>query len=426
MTFDKAAASFWAALTGKDYVEPANPNMHMLLVDGQSLSLGFNGTWTERNDLNRAGNGVWMLAGMQRSDNAESTIQGPQTFSYNEAVSATGVKYAYTGGNLPMCFHIATALRMRREKMGLPNPQILTTAHGVSGQAITEFDDDSPSVTGSLGKTIHDNRGFWMEQAVAQLGSPMVVPYAMMIQGEANANDAAGVYRDAAAISFSDWLGQIGDITGGIALPVTTQIGSYIDSDVAVKTYNVCIEQVEIVESLGGLVLAPWYAKITGDNNIHPDATGYLEQADLLAYYLCEHEAGRTIPPFRPLSQTLIGNQIVLDMNLRAGETLDFDTSGKYDPYGGHCPDNGFQVTGAVITATSISPDGRSVVIDCDAAPTAWDYAMQFGDYTADAVSGKNYGTHRGLLRKTARVHSVYGDASDQYQWALSWRGSFV
>jgi hypothetical protein len=398
-----------------------------LLLDGQSLAQGANVSIARRNEVNRLDRaGVLMPGGLKRSDGLPVVVSGTFSLGYDETVSTSELVPAESDGPTPTGMYVAIALRLRRAALGLANPRVVFTFNGVSGQSADEFDDDMSLPTGSLGTLIHDKRGYWMEQ-LAAVSPGVVAPYAIHMQGQGDAAAAQGWYAAAMGEAWDDWLSQCGDIFGVTPIPCAPQIGGYVSGSHGGKEYWVCVEQVEIVEARGGIVLNPEYPVITGDNNVHPKDAGYARLADTMSFYLTEREAGRMIPSFRPTSATLIGNQLVLDYgaNLRGGERLTFDTSGKYNAYGG-CANQGFEVTGAAITSVTIGADHRTVVIDCDAPPIGWAYAMQGTDMSAFADGdGQNYGAHRGLLRKTAKITPVIADQT-LYQWALSWRGALV
>lgn len=402
------AYAIWRQYTGRSVPTFGAP-LQILPVWGQSLCLGVIGTGPEKNLANQIDRpGVQMLGGLQRGDtNGPVYVNGPMTAGYN-TVNSTGMIPANAAGNIATVQYVAAALRARR---GAGSPQVLTCCNGIGGQPVAQFTSGQ----------VHDLMVRWLTEINGTVlpGRTVTTPYAIFIQGEADSNAAPGAYRAGVDAMWSDWRADILAVSGGAAVPCATQIGGYCDSATN-KTYNVCIEQIEAVEALGGLVLPPIYPILLADATVHPGDPGYRELADLIAYHLAEHEAGRTIPSFKPTA-SLSGSTLTLSYPLRAGESLTFHDAGKYTPYGGFCPNQGFQVTGTTITSVSIA--GSTVVIECAAPPTAWAYAFQFQDVTSGASGGQNYSGHRGLLRKTAPVASVLGQG-DMYQWALSWRGT--
>ena len=390
----------------------------IVAVWGQSLSLGELGPLLLRNNANKLDrHGVMMVGGLERADtNGPVYVNGPMTAGYDTEVDGTGLVPSYAGGHISMTHYVGVALRIRRAMLGLDNPMLISCCNGIGGQKVGQF-WNPPETTPPYAMPMWDMMDFYIDQ-VLSFEPSAICKYATFVQGEGDSNTAPGVYRAGVDQMWEDWL----PIMPGTPIPCTTQVGGYCDS-LNAKTYNQVTEQIESVEALGGLIFHPWYPTLLADGNVHPGDGGYREGSDLIAYHITEHEAGRTIPAFKPVP-TLIGNQLILTYPLRDGETLVFNGASKYAPFGGHCENQGFEVTGANITEVGIS--GNQVIIDCDAQPTAWAYAFQFQNVEgSENEEGHNYSAHRGLLRKGEAIPSVLS-SRNMYQWALSWRGSLI
>lgn len=391
----------------------------LMPIIGQSNAMGANGTVRERDAATRLDRaGVAMLAGLRRSDNAAIGILGPLTMGYNVSMPATGLVPAVIETNAPMCHYVAAALRYRRALAGLANPTLIVGFNGIAGQSINEFDND-PATGGAQGVTIYQSSGYWTSEA-ARLAAAVTVPWAGLLQGEADVSMAVGAYTTAANRFWGQYRAQHTTLTGATPRPWAGQIGGYTDT--VGKPYNVLTEQVLVVEALGGRCPAPGYPVLLADNVVHYGDAGYRELADVIAWDLAECEAGREPPSLRP-TPTLMGSQLILTYPLRSGVQVRLADPAKYAPYGG-VSDYGYEVTGTTITGVSLGGDGASVVIDCAAAPTGWAYACQSRDVTSYSPDGlANYAAHRGLLH-TTETAAGYLTSTPIRRWGLSWRGA--
>lgn len=391
----------------------------LMPVIGQSNAMGANGTVLERDAATRLDRaGVAMLAGLKRSDNAAINIIGPLTLGYNLSVPATGLVSAAIETNAPMCHYIAAALRYRRAQAGLANPTLIVGFNGIPGQSINEFDND-PATGGAQGVTIYQSSGYWTAEA-ARLAASVTVPWAGILQGEADVSMAAGAYTTAANRFWGQYRSQHATLTGSTPRPWAGQIGGYTNT--LLPAYHVLTEQVLVVEALGGRCPAPGYPVLLADNVVHYGDAGYRELADVIAWDLAECEAGREAAALYP-TPTLMGSQLVLTYPLRPGVQLRLADAAKYAAYGG-VSNSGFEVTGASISSVTLGGDGASVVLDCTAPPSAWSYAYQARDVTSYSPDGlANYAAHRGLLH-TTETAAGYLTSTPIRRWALSWRGS--
>ncbi len=361
----------------------------VLPVNGQSLALGPATTQNEKNQNNFADRlGVKMLTGLERADGAAVSLIGPGSIGYNMTVNAAGIVPSKITNNLMVGHPIAVALNRMRLAGSTP---ILTGFAGYSGERIDNMDGDP--LTGSGTVVIHENNEYWLAQAVAATiaeGRQASCRYTLMIQGQGDKNRAAGVWRAGVESFLSDHLAQI-QINIPAASPKLVFSQANGDIDTTGEAWHVKAEQLQYATDTGAL-LVPLYAYETeGEGAVHPGAAATLEFSEVFAWAMHSDEIGLGWNIAKATS-TLIGTDLELVFPLRQGESLVAHDPSKYGGEG--ISDLGFEVDGALITSVTLS--GNTVVLHCDAAPTAWRYAMQSQDLTGAVMP---YPAHRGLLR---------------------------
>ncbi|WP_039018031.1 hypothetical protein [Halocynthiibacter namhaensis] len=361
----------------------------MLPVNGQSLGLGPMATAAEKKFHNFADRrGVKMLSGLERLDGISAGVIGARDVGFNPAISATGMVPSKIAGNLMVGHPIAAALNKMRQP---GSPAILTGFSGYAGERIDNMDADP--TTGSNSLVIHDNNAHWLGQAtsvIASQGQQAICRYTLMVQGQGDKDRSPGVWRDGIERFLVDHLAQLqSEIPGVSPKLVFSQANG--DLNTGPETWHVKAEQLQYATDTGALMV-PLYAYETDDvNAIHPDAAATLEFSEVFAWAISCDEMGGHWNIVKPVS-TLLGNTLTLTFNLNADEGLVAHDPAKYGGEG--IEDLGFEVDGASINATVIS--GSTVTLQCDAAPTAWRYAMQSQDLTGAVMP---YPAHRGLLR---------------------------
>lgn len=409
----------WSQMSGVRLYQYGAP-AQIPIIDGQSLATGFNGSPSQRSDLSyRCRHGVKMLTGLQRSDGVAVNLHGTGTLGYN-STPATGVVPASPAANAPACFTFAIGLdAWRRHFNRTMYPQIVGF-NGISGQSIEEFDDDSPSPSGTLGTLIRDNHAWWLQQS--RLVSPGAVPLVYgMIQGEADVGMTRSAYYAAATDSYTDALDDIQAATGIRPPLMLWQTGGYVDS--TGDAYGSTLAQLDLVQDFGGVFAGPLYPALLHDNTVHPGLDAQLIWSEIGAYVWVRHEMGQNLSML-PGTPEVVGNQIAIPFSgLESGKSLTFDASGKYDSYGG-LNNHGCEVSGANVTDVSLA--GNAVTITADAAMSGRtvSIAMQSADMSSFVDgNGANYGAHRCDIMESAPEASllVPGEYLNRYIPSCRW-----
>lgn len=382
--------SLWSQMSG--IVLPTYATAWQLpIIDGQSLALGYNGSPTERASVayvSRAS--TKMLTGMQRSDAAAVFIHGPSSLGYN-ATAATGIVAASAAANIPMVFLFALGLDKWRRELARPLNRMIVGFNGQAGQSIVEFDDDSPSITGSLGTVLRDNHTRWVAEArtLAPGASPLVYG---MVQGEADVSMSAAAYLAAATEAYDDALDDLEAATGTRPPLMLWQTGGYVDS--TGDLYGSTLAQLQLVEDFGGIFAGPIYPYLTHDNTVHPGHEESIIMSEIGAYVFARHEMGQNLSML-PGTPVLDGNEITIPFSgLEAGKSLVFDPVDKYAAYGG-LANHGCEVSGTTVTDVTLSGNAVTITAAAAIAGRTVSIAMQAQDMTANAVGGANYPGHR-------------------------------
>lgn len=380
---------------------------------GQSLWLGYQTPQPQRDHINlidRAG--VRIPAGLVSTAGSPIiTSMGSTNNDLDQSVPATGLMPAAVYSFGPVQHYMLVALRKRRALLGLPNPQLVSLGHGISGQSIDEFDDDTP-LTGALGLRIQNNRQYMTQQAWAvTAGRTRSYPYSLWVQGEADSNDAAGTYYTALMELLDNWGDHVEATTGQRPTPLVTQIGTYVNQPAL--NYNVRREQVQACLDSGGVFGAPWYPHPLADNHVHPGVTETMLMGDTLAWAITEVEQGNGWPALIPTA-TRDGADLVLTYP----EPMALHDAAKYAPYGG-VVDAGFHDAG---TISAVSASGSNIRLTT--AATSWRYAEQNYDTSGAESGGLNYGPSRGLVRAARTAPSVLVPGETLYRFAPAWSGA--
>lgn len=373
------------------------------IIDGQSLALGYNGSPTERASVayvSRAS--TKMLTGMRRSDAAAVFIHGPSSLGYN-ATAATGIVAASAAANIPMAFLFALGLDKWRREFARPLNRMIVGFNGQAGQSIVEFDDDSPSITGSLGTALRDNHTRWVAEArtLAPGASPLVYG---MVQGEADVSMSVAEYLAAATEAYDDALDDLEAATGTRPPLMLWQTGGYVDS--TGLPYGSTLAQLQLVENFGGIFAGPIYPYLTHDNTVHPGHEESIIMSEVGAYVFARHEMGQSLSML-PGTPVVNGNEITIPFaGLEAGKSLVFDPVDKYTAYGG-LTDHGCEVSGTTVTDVTLSGNAVTITAAAPIAGRMVSIAMQSADRTLDAVGGTNYPAHRCDIMESAPVAST-------------------
>lgn len=380
---------------------------------GQSLWLGYQVPQPQRDHINLGDRaGVRIPAGLVSTTGSPiNTSMGSTNNDLNQAVPATGLMPAAVATFGPVQHYMLVALRKRRALLGLPNPQLVSLGHGISGQSIDEFDDDTP-LTGALGLRIQNNRQYMTQQAWAvTAGRTRSYPYSLWAQGEADANDTPGTYYPALMELLKNWGDHVEATTGQRPTPMVTQIGTYINQPG--HNYAVRREQVQACLDSGGILGGPWYQFPVVDNTIHPGVTETMLMGDTLAWAITEVEQGNGWPALIP---TAVRDGA--DLVLTYPEPMALHGAAKYAPYGG-VTDAGFHGAGAI---SGVAATGNTIRLTT--AATSWRYAEQNYNTSGFQSGGLNYGPSRGLVRAARTVPSVLVPGETLYRFAPAWSGA--
>jgi len=402
-------------LVGNKSPSPYTPNLYSYVwAIGQSLEVGFNPDPSVRTDLeNENRPAVLQMAGFENGVGATVHLHGPGTGNINQAVPATGFQQVDVAANAPVRFLAALTAAEVRQSYGLPIPTQIIQGTAIAGQDAYEFDDDDPTVTGTLGTTYIDNTDYVAREAkrlAEAAGGTFEIPILTVLQGAADRSLAAGEYYTRMKEALDDNLARVLAITGETPPVYMYQTAGGQNTATAGVTLEVKQDQLDLVNHFGGVLVGPVYPYETHDG-AHPTLEESRKLADLCNWAQAEVESsnGWNLIP----TATLNGTTITVTAPCRSDESLEIAP----DPYaGGRIADLGFEVTGANVTGTSVS--GNTVTITCDAAPTEVRYAFQLVDASA---SGDMYPAAGGLIRTTLSK-TVGGRAL--YRWLPSFKAT--
>ncbi len=376
--------SLWTSMSG--IALPAYSGWQIPIIDGQSLALGPNGTVDERKAMSYARRAAArMLTGMQRSDNAVAYLHGPGSLAYN-AVPASGIVYAEPAANIPVVLSFAIALDAWRRALGLPLTRMVAGFNGIAGQAIAEFDDDSPIVTGSLGTLIRDNHSRWIAETLALAPGAAPLVYGM-VQGEADVALTASAYYATAWAAYNDALDDIQGLTGIRPPLMLWQTAGYRNS--TGDAYGPPLAQLDLVTAAGGVFAGPLYPhKVT--DNVHPDLASQRLWAEIGAYVFARREQGQNVN-LLPGTPSVTGNQITIPFSTEGGKALAFDGTSPYGAYGG-LTDHGCEVSGTTVTAVDLIGNAVRITAGAALSGRTVSIAMQSAD-----MSGYSDGNGAGM-----------------------------
>ncbi|WP_062560374.1 hypothetical protein [Paracoccus aminovorans] len=360
----------------------------MVIIDGQSLGLGHNGTAAERTQegyRNRPASR--MHRGLMRSDAALTMpLHGPLSQGY-AADHATGLSFAVPVGNIPACLTFASALDLWRRQLGLPLHRMIVGFNGIGGQSIVQFDHDP--LPDPFGTKIRDNHARWLAEMMSVEPTAVPLLYAC-IQGEADVSQTPEWYRAQAHVSYDAALDDIEAATGVRPPVVVWQTGAYTNG--TTTNSGSTLAQLQLVEDYSAAFAGPLYPNFLADNVVHPTLDYQILHCEIAALVWAHREAGQNIN-LLPLAPIWSGNTVRIPFSVRPGRSLAFEAVDKYAAYGG-LTNHGVEATGANIT--SVTLDGNAVVVTCDGPMTQVQIAMQSQDVSsfADGSLG-NYGAHR-------------------------------
>ncbi len=381
------------------------------VCDGQSEALGNDDAVASRQHLAYlARDSVMMVTGLRTQGSGVALwLHGPGLGRYDTAVPGTGLVPAAAQGNTTMGFEMAVALALHRKRLGLPARRQITGFAGVAGQSVTEFDDDSPVVTGTQGDTIHRNWQYLLAE-MQRLGGGAVQPgYLSINQGEADRNMAPGAWLAQAGEWMQDRFGVYQTTFGGYPRLAVFQAGHVANT--SVSAWACKTDMLDLCELYGGIFLAPMHQFRVGPDGVHALWHDHFLAADTGAWVLAEIEAGRDMPLLRPQAQR-DGNVITLRYDLRPDEQLR-RLATKYPTPEPHW---GYEVEGA--TVTDVQQIGACVHrLTCTAPPTAVRYALQQRNMT-----GQDWSGHRGEVATTLTAPSMHFPGETLTREAPGWR----
>ena len=383
----------WELVSGQKSAFISSNRARMMVGGGQSLDLGPTSSGAERAEIAAIARGnVSMHTGLVTPGNVQLHIHGPGNGPIDTAVPATGLTQAVAASNIPPRFMSAIVLNAHRADVGLAPIHLLYQGVSIAGVDILELDDDSPSITGTLGTTMIDNYAYSTAQLKAQAaakGWAFEIEDMVILQGTADRTLAPGVWLAAAQEVFDDWKAKAAT-DPGILTPFNGlsvwQTGG--DENTIGEKYHVKQDQIQLVINNGGTLIGPIHP-IPLASGAHPGLPGYKIIAEKQAWAQAEVEAGN---PWNIIPTAVRnGNSATVSFTLRPGETLVSDDLN----YGGiGYAHHGFELTGATITSTTINP--TSVTINADGPFTEIMYAMQEQDVS---ITSPGFSAHRGILR---------------------------
>lgn len=384
--------SIWSQMSGVT-IYSYTPGWDVIVLDGQSLALGFNTPVEDRPSINyRDRNGVKFPLGLLRSDSTIELpvpirINGPMTLSYDLTSSATSMPPAQTPGFTTAAMTFAQGLDAWRKSLGLTLRLLVPTYNGIPGTSIIEFTNNPAS--GTFGDLIRRNHRFMMASIDTLLPTAAPLFYACL-QGEADVGQSVDWYLTNARIAYDAALGDLETQFGARPPVMIWQTGSYTET---VGDLNGSVlAQLQLVSEYSATFAGPLYPYLTYDNVVHPDLTNQMMQTELGAMVWAERERGVNIN-LLPGTPVWAGNTVTIPFTTRSGRALTFDPVDKYAAYGG-LVNHGVEATGATITSVTLA--GSSVVVTCDGPMTQVQIALQSQDVTAFVDGqGKNYGAHR-------------------------------
>ncbi|MFV0300451.1 MAG: hypothetical protein ACK5IP_06160, partial [Paracoccus sp. (in: a-proteobacteria)] len=298
------------------------------------------------------------------------------------AVPATGMTEAYSSTVIPPCLTGSVADSRWREAMGLPARTIVTNNLGQSGQ--------SAAVLGAA--RFEAGYRHWTKEAL-RLNPRAELRWFNILQGTANDNDAEGVYEAAATAIWSDICHWVWEETGQRPAPVFMQDGGRVNN--GGSNWGVTLDQLKVVENIGGLLGGPLYPYPVTDNNVHQGAYYTMIWSEMRSIAKVHAEMGFDWN-LLPLAPTFTGNQVIVPFSLMPQERIVPWSDHPYADFGG-VTDTGIILEGATFVSAEPSVDGRSLVITGSGPITAVNHAFnRTGDYLASADgSNTNYMANR-------------------------------
>lgn len=404
ITLDQAIADFTGSGGG---TVPIEPGASIMGIDGidQSLGLGPNegGNFAPNGqrwrDALNGGEGVVMLAGMQRADGVAITqVAAPLLQGYNLTIAPTGIAPAVATGNVPGGLILALAL----QRDGVITDTVSYRFNGAGGQQIANFDNDP--LTGSGSVLLYQNSEVTIGRSVEFFGasnSDYTIPYFLMNQGEADRLLPRGEYTIRARQAINERMAQITRLTGQTPPPIFIhQTGGYCRKQ---DNAFMVLDQIDLIREYNMTLIGPNWQVPVADAIVHPGINEHVYMYELAAWAIAEREAGRSWNLLPPVSVTRSGDTITIPISVRTDETLTTQP-GKYAQYGGDPVNLGLEVDGGG-SITSASVSGGNIVLQVSGAVTGVRHAHQRAagiDYgTMPGPDGKCYVAHRSLIRTT-------------------------
>ncbi len=300
--------------------------------------------------------------------------------------------------------------------LGLPAPndrhRVLVSCHGIGGTAYAGLKKGTGAFTSGLAQ-VRDAKAI----ATAALES-YVVRVVTNVHGESDHVAMNPTYAQDLAEWQSDYENDVKALTGqSEPIPMLhTQMSSW--TKYGQPTSSIPLQQLEAsVASNGKIVLVgPKYNVQYAPDGVHLTAAGYRHMGE---YYAKAYRAvvleGRRWEPLRPLSVTLVGDEIRVKF-LVPVPPLAFDTATVTDP-----GNKGFEYTDdspAPPTITAVTLDGADTVrVKLSSAPVGTGKTISYA-YTGapGARAGATTGA-RGNLRDSDASKSRHGN--ELFNWAV-------
>jgi hypothetical protein len=411
LALPESLVNIWSYVAQVDAPNYSTTFADLIIGNGQSLGVGPSIDPSEENFYNLLSrHSVWMLNGMEDSAaNVITSLVRPSSNAYDEGTAATSIGPAIVDNNLTSGFVVATALSKSR---GPGSNPLLVANHCISGEQIADFDESA--LTGSGEVVINGNNAYWLDQAADRLSSyTLGNVWVHMTQGTADRSATSGYWLDLAQDWYDELLAQIEtNFPDASVKLILHQSGGDTNTTNGGENWNVCVEQVQLAETNGALLI-PEYPYTVSDNNVHPGIESSTQMNETAAWAARRFEQGRTWNLFAPSASL---NSGVITLTYPSWSRMVFHDAAKYGGEG--ITNYGFGVTGATISGVSI--DNNVVIITTTGGtPTQVRYAMQVQDTTGFA--GNAYTAHRGLLRTDlTSTGPITGETL--YQWAPSFR----
>lgn len=396
--------SRWTSIAGHGPM-PYPDRKQIVIIDGQSLGLGHNGTSAERTQEGyRHRPASRMHDGLYRDDvRLTMPLHGPLTVGY-DVDSATGLKFSVPSGNIPACLTFASALDLWRRQLGVRPSRMIVGFNGIGGQSIIEFDRD-PATPGTWGTKIRDNHLRWLNEMMSVEPTAVPLLYAC-IQGEADVAQTAEWYRERAHIAYDAALNDIVAATGARPPVMIWQTGAYTNG--TTTNSGSSLAQLQLVDDYAAAFAGPLYPNFLADNVVHPTLDYQILHSEIAAMVWAYREAGQNINLLPRTPEWDGASGVRIPFNVQSGHVLEFETGDKYAAYGGLLS-HGVEATGASVTGVAL--DGSAVVVTCDGPMTQVQIAMQAQDVSSFAdVNLGNYGAHRCDIMESSPADSLMLD----------------